>query len=235
MLRFNRPYFPLRPLEGDGLWVIDGDERVDGLPELANARGTRSAQSLSRQQAEPDFHLVEPRGMRGGEVQMHPGMLPQPAILLGFMRVEVVDNHMQFAMGVGCYHFVHEGQKIAAPTAMEMSRLHLPAGHLQGREEGGGTMSLVLVTETGEGLAVGQSQPALRALQSLNMRLLIDAQYHRVFRRMQVKPHDIGGLAGKLRVSGNAPGTPSLQADVVPPQGRPDPVRRHPQSLRQQP
>ncbi len=151
------------------------------------------------------------------------------------MRIEIVHNHVQLALGIGRYHFVHEGQKIPALTAVEMSRLHLPTGHFQGGEEGGSAMPLVLVAKAGESLAVGQSQPALRALQSLNMRLLIHAQDHGVFRRVQVKPHDIGRLACKLRVGGNAPRTPALQANVVPPQGRPDPIRRYPQGLSQQP
>jgi hypothetical protein len=85
MLRFNRPHFPFGPLEGNGLWVAGGDELIDGLPELADAGKTRSTQRLSSPQAEPDSHLIEPRGVRGSKVQMHLRMLPQLAILLRFM------------------------------------------------------------------------------------------------------------------------------------------------------
>ena len=66
MLRFIQPKFPLGPLERDGLGIVEGDEPINGLPELANTRGTRPAQRLPCQQAEPDFHLIEPRGVRGG-------------------------------------------------------------------------------------------------------------------------------------------------------------------------
>ena len=36
MFRFNRPYLLLRSLKGEGRRIIDGHERIDGLPE----RGT---------------------------------------------------------------------------------------------------------------------------------------------------------------------------------------------------
>ena len=56
MFRFNRPHFPFGPLEGDGLGIVAGDERIDGFPELVNTRETGSAQCPPSQQAEPDLH-----------------------------------------------------------------------------------------------------------------------------------------------------------------------------------
>ncbi len=76
MFRFNRPHLPLGPLKGGGLRVVDSNERINGLAELTHTGETGPAQRLSSQQAEPDLDLVEPRGVRGSEVQMHVRMLP---------------------------------------------------------------------------------------------------------------------------------------------------------------
>ena len=84
MFGLNRPAFAFRPLKGDGLGVVGGKKLIDGLPQLVHAGETGPAKRLPRQQADPDFHLVEPRGVRGVEVQMHLRMLPQPAVPLGF-------------------------------------------------------------------------------------------------------------------------------------------------------
>jgi len=175
MLSFNRPHFLFGPLRWDGRRVVHCNKRIDGVPELVYGGETGPAQRLPRRQAEPDFHLVEPRCVGGGEVPMHLPMLAQPEVLLRFMSIKVVHNRMQLAQGVGRHHFVHEGQKVPAATALKMSRLHLPAGHLQGRKECRGIMPFVLVIKPHEGPAVGWPQPALRPLQSLNMGLPIDA------------------------------------------------------------
>jgi hypothetical protein len=64
------------------------------------------------------------------------------------MRIEVIYNHMQLAVGVRRHDFVHKGQRIPEPTAVEMPCLHLPAGHLQGGKQRRGAMPLVLVIES---------------------------------------------------------------------------------------
>lgn len=102
ILRFHRPHLAFGPLEANHLGVINGDEGINGFPELANSGETCPAQRLSSQQAEPDFHLIEPRGVRGGEVQIHLRMLAEPALLLGFMSIEIIHNHVQLALRIGC-------------------------------------------------------------------------------------------------------------------------------------
>jgi len=74
---------------------------------------------------------------------------------------------------------------------MSVSRLalgnHTAIGHVQGGEQGRRTMTNVVVRDA---FYVSQAhrQHRLRALQSLNLALLIDTQYQRVIRRIQIKP-----------------------------------------------
>jgi hypothetical protein len=71
-------------------------------------------------------------------------MLPQPAVPLGLMNVEIVHDHVQFALGISRHDFVHEGEEIPAATPLKVPRLHLSGGHFQGRQQGGSAMPFVL-------------------------------------------------------------------------------------------
>ena len=66
-------------------------------------------------------------------------------------------------------------------------------------------MALVLMTKTRQRFAIGQSDPTLRPFQGLNGWFFIDGQDERIRGRIQIKTNNVGGLAGKLRVSRNAP------------------------------
>src|ERR1700756_3782315 len=83
-------------------------------------------------------------------------------------------------------------------------------------------MALVLMTKTRQRLAIGQTDPSLRPFQSLNGWLFIDGKDERVLGRVEIKTNNVGGLAGKLRVSGNAPAVAPFQFDALLAQNAPD-------------
>ena len=93
---------------------------------------------------------------------------------------------------------------------------------------------LVFVCKASQGAAVGHFEPALRAFQRLNARLLVKAQDDGVLRRGQIESDHVGRLFGKLRVGGDAPTTPSFQADAELAQDSPDPIRADRQRLGQE-
>ena len=61
----------------------------------------------------------------------------------------------------------------------------------------------IFVGKASQRPAIRQSQPALGAFHGLNVRLFIHANHHRIDRRGQIQPHDVGGLALKFRIGGN--------------------------------
>ena len=81
------------------------------------------------------------------------------------------------------------------------------------------------MVEAGDGLAVGQLQPALGAFQRLDVRLLIDRQHDGTLWRPQVECHEVGGLLRECRVGADAPAPPPRQRNLVCPQHPPDLVR----------
>ena len=83
-------------------------------------------------------------------------------------------------------------------------------------------MALVLMTKTRQRLAIGQSDPTLRPFQGLNGWFFIDGKDERILGRIQIKTNNVGGLAGKLRISRNAPTVAPFQLDALLAQNVPD-------------
>ena len=54
---------------------------------------------LALQDREPDFDLVEPGGPRRREVEVHVRMALEPAVVLGLVGVEVVEDDMDGRVG----------------------------------------------------------------------------------------------------------------------------------------
>ena len=184
----------LGPFERVGVVIIGSDEGVDLIADLARGCEAGPGQGVSGEDGEPHFHLVEPGGVGRREVKLDVLVARQPAIVLGLMGVQVVQDDVNFSAGMFGDDAVHEVQKLDSPTAPVMAGSDLAGGHRQGREQRCCSMAFVLMVEAGERLAVGQLQPALGALQSLNVRLFIDRQDHGVLRRLQVERDEVGGL-----------------------------------------
>ena len=78
------------------------------------------------------------------------------------------------------------------------------------------------VAEPCHRFAIGQLQPALGALQSLDVRLLVDRKHHGVHGRLQVEPDNVGRLLRKRRIGADTPTAPPRQRDLMPAQNPPD-------------
>jgi hypothetical protein len=55
-----------------------------------------SLERLAAQNAQPAFNLVEPPSVGWGKVKMDVGMALEPAVVLGFVGIEIVENDMNF-------------------------------------------------------------------------------------------------------------------------------------------
>jgi hypothetical protein len=88
----------LAPDEGRGVPVVDFGEVADCLDQLRDAGKAGSGQGLSAEDAEPDFHLVEPACRGWGEVESNVRVCRQPVVVL-FVGGEVVEDDMDFPIG----------------------------------------------------------------------------------------------------------------------------------------
>ena len=202
--------------------VVGLDEGIDVLPELFDRGEGGTVQRLSLQDREPDFDLVEPGGPRRREVEMHVRVALEPAIVLGLVGVEIVEDDMDGRVRGGGDDIVHEVEEFDAPPALLVRGRDLAGGHLEGGKQGRGAVALVIVAMAGQRPAVRELQIALRPLQRLDRGLLVDADDDGVLGRRHVEPDHIGGLGDELGIVALAPGLAPGEVDLLRAQETPD-------------
>jgi hypothetical protein len=122
---------------------------------------------------------------------------------------------MDLAAGMFGNQTVHEIQELDAPAALIMTGLDQARGNIKRGEQGRGPVTFVGVAEPCHRFSIGQLQPALGALQSLDVRLLVDRKHHRVRGRLQVEPDNVGSLLRKPRIGADTPTAPPRQRDLT--------------------
>ena len=217
-----------------GVLVVGFDEAVHRLSQGPYRFERAASQGPFPEDAEPDFDLVHPGSMRGRVMEMDVGVSGQPSLYLGLVGPEVVEDDVDLPVGPGRDDPIHEGQELPSLAALEVSCPDQPGGHVQGGEQRGGSVALVLMVVAGNRLAVGHLDPALVPVQRLYRRLLVHAQHQRILGRLQIQAHDACGLGGEVRVRTQAPAVAPAQADALLAQDLPDVVDADAQLLRDQ-
>ena len=90
----------LGPFERVGFGVIGSNEGINALADLLGAGETCPGQGLADQDTEPDLDLIEPRAVGRREMKVDVLMPCQPAILLGLVSVEVIEDDVQLLAGI---------------------------------------------------------------------------------------------------------------------------------------
>jgi hypothetical protein len=99
---------------------------------------------------------------------------------------------------------------------------HRPVEHVQGGEEGGGAVALVVVGHRRASARLG-GQPRLGAVEGLDLGLLVDGQDHRVPRRGHVEPDDRRELGEEGWIARALEGADPVRLELV---RGPDPLHR---------
>jgi hypothetical protein len=94
-------------------------------------------------------------------VESHIGVLGEPAFVL-LVGVEVIEDDVKPAVGIGGNHTIYEIQKLGTATALRMACHDLPGGHLARSKQRRRAMPSVVVALAGQGAPVGQLQITLR-------------------------------------------------------------------------
>ena len=149
--------FLFSPLERGGVLIPAIDKGLDRLDQHFDAGKAGSLQCAAAQNAKPAFHLIEPGTARRDEMKMDLGMSFEPAILLGFMRIEIVQHNVNLLVRSFGHQLVHEIQKFASAPAPIVPCMHQPSGHLQGCKERACTMARVFVCKASKRSTIGQA------------------------------------------------------------------------------
>lgn len=137
-------------------------------------------------------------------MHMEAGPLRQPGPDFGVL-VGAVVVHDQVQLQILGHLLVDPSQE-AEELLMTVAGLalsdHCTGGHIQRREQRGGAVADVVV---GDALHVAQAhrQQRLGAVQCLDLRLLVNAEHHRLDGRVQVQARDVADLLDKERIGGD--------------------------------
>jgi hypothetical protein len=141
---------------------------------------------------EPYLHLIEPGGVGRRKMEMDLLCRASQRSCFGLWVLRLSKITWISRPAWSATKAVHEIQELDAPAALVMAGLDQASGNIERGEQGRGPVPIVGVAEPCHRFAIGQLQPALGALQSLDVRLLVDRKHHRVLGRRQVEPDNVG-------------------------------------------
>src|ERR1700746_1775049 len=152
--------------------------------------------------------------MGGNKVKMHIGMGLEPAVLFRFVGIEIVQDHVELFAGIVGNQLIHEIQELTPAAATIMSGMYQATSHVEGGKQSRGSMAFVFMSKAAQGPAVGQADPALGPLQSLNAGFFVYAQHQGILGRIQIEADHIGRLTAELWISAYTPTLHALQMQV---------------------
>src|SRR5215475_11919823 len=126
-------------------------------------------------------------------------VLLQPTVAL-LMGVEIIEDGVQLAIWEGGNHAVHEAEELDTPPALGMLGNDLSGGDVERGKQRRGAVPLVIMALTGQGAPVRELQVALRPLQSLDRRLLIDTEDNRLGRGVDIEADHVGRFRREIGV-----------------------------------
>ena len=128
--------------------VVSIDEVIDRFTELFDIDKAGSLERLATQNAKPAFNLIKPGSVSGRKVQMHVGMALEPAVVLGLVSTEIVEDDMNLLfLAVGFDDAVHEIQEFPASPTFVMTGLNQSSGGFERREKCRRAMPFVFVSK----------------------------------------------------------------------------------------
>jgi len=181
---------------------MTADVIPNGLDEFLHVVKRATTQALLGEVSEPAFDQIEPGTGRGGKVQVKTRMATQPTLDAGVLVGSVVVHdqvHVQFARRL-LVDALQEADELLMPVLRHAVADDRAIQRPQGRKQGGGAVSLVVVRHRATAARLHR-QARLASVESLNLALFIDAEHQRLVGRVQVKADDVDELFNKLRIA----------------------------------
>lgn len=155
---------------------------------------------LLAQDTEEALDQIDPGCVRGSVVKAHPGMAADPASQsFVFVDVQIIRHDVQFAIRIGPHDFIHEAEEIHRSAPIPNVSEHFSGGNFQGGNQRLRSVSHVLVGPATR-LVGAKRQQWLRAIQSLNSRLVVHADDQRILGRIQIQADDVQQLGQEIGV-----------------------------------
>ena len=180
------------PFEGFGVLVCRVDVVEDGALQLLGGAMDAAPDLFVGQQPEPALDLVEPGGAGGCEMGLPARPFGEPvADRLGLVGPVVVhdDVDVEISRDVRLDE-VEEFAELSGPMARETFADDLSRGDVEGREERGRAVALVVVAAPLR-LPGAHRQEGLGTVQGLDLALFVDTENQGTIRRRQIQTDDV--------------------------------------------
>src|SRR5690606_9229714 len=175
----------LGPAERLGVFIPDSEVAGDCVLELADGIEAAAPDGLAGDEGEPALDEVQPGGAGGRKVDVEPGMGGEPVLDGGMLvRAVVVADQMDLPTRVGAPDRFEEGDELDVRVTRVATTVDSARRHLERGEEAGGAVADVVVGAP-FGTAGPHGQQGLRAVEGLDLALLIDAEHQRPLRRIE--------------------------------------------------
>ena len=135
------------PGERSGVSVVVMNEAFDVGHQFPNAAEGSPADRFLGDDVEPDFYLVEPGGIGGGEVQVVTGACGQPASDAGVLVSGIVVHdqvHLESRRDTGV-HVPEKFDELLVTMAAFALTPHRSGEGVESREQGGGAVPEIVV------------------------------------------------------------------------------------------
>src|SRR5690348_21541 len=120
--------------------------------------------------------------------------------LLRFVSGKIVQNDMSLLLAL-CRsdHLLEEGDEFIAGMPRRRFAVNLAGSDVQRRVQGKRAVAVVFKSVLFDP-AGGERKYRIQAIEGLNRGFLVQAEYRRVLRRIEVKAEDVGGFRLEIRI-----------------------------------
>ncbi len=192
------------------------DEAVDGGLKIDDGMEDAMLEPAPRELGEEALDGIEPRARGWCEVKCPAWMAGEPGTdLVLLVRGIVVEDHVDGLVGRHlALDAVEEADELLMAVALHVLRDDRTVQHIERGEERRRAVPFVIMGHR-TGAAFLHRQAGLGAIERLDLRLLVDRQHHRMGRRIDIEPDDVGELLGEGRVVGEFEVSPAVRAEAV--------------------
>jgi len=204
----------LCPHEGGGILIPVADIGLDVSDQRSHGVERAAADGLAREDAEPGLDHVEPGGAGRREVEVDAGMSLEPRLDLGgLVRGRVVENDMEFAPIV-TGNLLEKTQEVTGGMTGAALPDDLATLEIQGGIETGESIAFVVVGLPGR-QPFAQGKKRLRAIQGLDLGLLIETDDRCVIGGVQVEADHVADLLLGLGIGTELEGLDAVRFEAV--------------------
>lgn len=189
------------PVERTGVAVVESNVAHDLPSQVCDRLKDASRDHIPLYLREPQLDLIQPRAVRGCEMESQSWMFLQERCHgLGFVGGEVVRDDVDLLSGrLAVQDLPEESNELGTRVPLRRLAQYLPGAGVERRVEREGSMPVIL-----ESMALNSSrrqrQDRIEPVERLNGGLLVDAEDHGVGGRVKVQADDISGLLLEIRI-----------------------------------